>query len=62
MIRTILFLAASHQFAIRLRHIDGVANVYADMLSRGQIQAFRSSQSTFDRSPTAPQPLPPHIW
>ena len=62
MIRTILFLAASHQFAIRLRHIDGVANVYADMLSRGQIQAFRNSQSTFDRSPTAPQPLPPHIW
>ena len=60
--RTVLFIAASHQFAVRLRHIDGVANVYADMLSRGQVERFRTSHGTFDRSPTVPLPIPLHHW
>jgi hypothetical protein len=62
LIRTILFIAASSQFALRLRHIDGKANVFADMLSRGQVQDFQKCQSSFDRLPTPPQPLPLHTW
>jgi len=62
LIRTILFSAATHNFSVRLRHIEGKANVYADLLSRGQVQVFQNCQSAFARSPDAPLPPPLRTW
>src|SRR6185437_717602 len=37
LIRILLFIAATHDFKMNIVHIAGVDNVYADMLSRGQV-------------------------
>jgi hypothetical protein len=62
LIRTILWLAATHQFAIRCIHIAGKQNVAADCLSRGLVQEFRRSFPLHDSSPTPVTPLPTLIW
>jgi hypothetical protein len=62
LIRTLLFIAATHHFNMNLIHISGVNNVCADLLSRGQVQLFLESPGQHDPSPTIPLPLPIQIW
>jgi hypothetical protein len=62
LVRSILFVAATHEFAIRLAHISGVDNACADALSRGQIEKFRSRYAKHDSFPTAVLPPPLHAW
>ena len=62
LIRTLLFLAATHNFNMNITHIPGVDNVFADLLSRGQVQRFLESTDQHDRSPTIPLPLPIQTW
>lgn len=52
-IRELDQVAARHGFHYRLQHISGVANVVADALSRGDLQAFRVL-----RPNARPQPTP----
>jgi hypothetical protein len=61
LIRTLLFIAATHEFNMNIIHIPGVKNVYADMLSRGQVQRFLDSHPQHDPSPTIPL-LPTQTW
>jgi hypothetical protein len=58
LIRTILFTAATHQFAIRCIHIPGTSNTSADALSRGRVQDFTRLHPNHDSGPT-PITLPP---
>lgn len=62
LIRTLLFLAATHHYNMNIIHIAGVDNVFADLLSRGQVQRFLESTDQHDRSPTMPLPLPIQTW
>jgi hypothetical protein len=62
LIRTLLFIAATHNFNMNLVHITGVNNVCADLLSRGQVQLFLESPGQHDLSPTIPLPLPIQTW
>jgi hypothetical protein len=62
LIRTLLFIAATHDFNMNIIHIPGVKNVYADMLSRGQVERFLASPVPHDPSPTIPLPLPTLTW
>ena len=62
LIRTLLFIAATHHFNMNLVHISGVNNVCADLLSRGQVQLFLESPGQHDLSPTIPLPLPIQTW
>jgi hypothetical protein len=62
LIRTLLFIAATHHFNMNLVHISGVNNVCADLLSRGQVRLFLESQGQHDPSPTIPLPLPIQTW
>jgi hypothetical protein len=62
LVRTILWLAATHQFAIRCIHIPGKLNSAADCLSRGLVQEFRRSFPLHDSGPTPITPLPTHTW
>lgn len=62
LIRTLLFIAATHDFNMNVVHVPGLMNTYADMLSRGQVPDFLSSHAAPDRSPTIPLPLPTHTW
>jgi hypothetical protein len=62
LIRTILWLAATHQFALRCIHISGKKNVAADLLSRGNVQAFRAAFPEHESGPTPVTPLPLHTW
>lgn len=62
LIRTLLFIAATHDFNMNITHIPGVNNVYADMLSRGQVERFLASPVPHDPSPTIPLPLPTQTW
>jgi hypothetical protein len=62
LIRTLLFIAASHDFNLNVMHIAGVDNVAADLLSRGQVQDFLSCPGLHDPSPTIPSTLPTHTW
>lgn len=62
LIRTLLFIAASHDFNLNITHIAGVDNVCADLLSRGQVKRFLDSPGLHDPSPTTPLPLPTLTW
>ncbi len=62
LIRTLLFIAATHNFNMNIVHIAGVDNVGADLLSRGQVQLFLASPGQHDPSPTIPLPLPTQTW
>ena len=62
LVRDILFLAARHEFALRLEHLPGAQNVFADALSRGQILEFKASYARHNSSPTAVMPLPLQTW
>src|SRR4051812_30385036 len=58
LIRTVLFLAAQHGFAIRLVHIAGTDNPCADALSRGRLELFQTLSPDADSSPSASGTLP----
>jgi hypothetical protein len=60
--RTLLFIAASHDFNMNISHIAGVDNTCADLLSRGQVTRFLESPGQHDPSPTTPSPLPARTW
>jgi hypothetical protein len=62
LIRTLLFIAATHDFNLNLTHIAGAKNVGADLLSRGQVTRFLESPGQHDPSPTTPLPLPTLTW
>jgi hypothetical protein len=62
LIRTLMFIAATHHFNMNLVHIAGVDNVCADLLSRGQVQLFLECPGQHDPSPTIPLPLPIQTW
>ena len=62
LMRTLLFIAATHDFNLNLTHIPGVDNVCADLLSRGQVHRFLESPGVHDPSPTIPLPLPTLTW
>jgi hypothetical protein len=62
LIRTLLFIAATHNFNMNIVHIPGVENVGADLLSRGQVELFLASPGQHDPSPTIPLPLPTQTW
>ena len=51
-IRAIFFRAAKLNLNIILAHVAGVDNIDADMLSRFQVQEFRSRNPQADREPT----------
>ena len=62
LIRTLLFLSATHDFHLAMLHIAGVDNVFADLLSRSQVETFLAQSRTHCRSPTTPLPLPSQTW
>jgi hypothetical protein len=62
LIRTLLFIAASHDIHFSMLHIAGVDNVFADLLSRDQVATFLARSRTHSRLPTIPSPLPSHDW
>jgi ribonuclease HI len=62
LVRTVLFIAARQQFALRCEHVPGTSNTAADALSRGRVQEFKASFPKHDSGPT-PITLPPtQIW
>jgi len=62
LLRTLLYLSAVNDFVLSVVHIAGVDNVCADLLSRGQIEAFRALPKRHDPLPITPLPLPIHDW
>ena len=62
LIRTLLFIAATHDFNLNVVHIAGVDNLCADLLSRGQVKHFLASPGVHDPSPTTHLPLPTLTW
>ena len=62
LIRTLLFIAATHDFNLNIIHIAGVDNVCADLLSRQQVARFLQCPGQHDPSPTIPSPLPTLTW
>jgi hypothetical protein len=62
LIRTLLFIAATHDFNMNVTHIEGKKNVCADLLSRGQVHLFLASPGQHDPLPTTPSPIPTLIW
>jgi len=62
LMRTLLFIAATHDFNLNLIHVSGVNNVCADWLSRGQVERFLQSPGQHDPLPTTPLPLPTQVW
>ena len=62
LLRTLTYLAATHEFDYRLLHVSGVDNDVADGLSRGQISEVLQRYPALNRSGTTPVPLPIHDW
>ena len=58
LIRATHLIAARDGFAFRVRHVPGVRNVWADMLSRGQVEDFLRACPHAASSPTIPQHIP----
>lgn len=62
LLRTLLYLTATHDFTLTILHIPGVDNVHADLLSRGQIAAFLALPGKRSPSPTIPSAIPTPGW
>lgn len=61
MIRVLMAIAAEHQFDFRVDHIDGVANITADALSRFDsvtLAQLRVTHPSLSLSPTLSPVLP----
>lgn len=62
LVRHVLYTAATARFAIQLRHIAGVANTAADLLSRGEQVKCMELNPLLDRSPTPIGLAPTRTW
>ena len=60
--RTLLFLAARHDFILEMKHVPVSTNDFADWLSRDQVNRFLESSTQHSRLPTTPLPLPTLTW
>ena len=45
LVRSLFFIAVNINFDIRLKHVAGVENIVADLLSRGRLDAFLEQNS-----------------
>ena len=59
LLRYFYFRVYKFECNVLLRHIPGKHNIYADMLSRLQVERFLQAMRTADRTPT---PIPPVVW
>jgi hypothetical protein len=62
LIRSLSFIAATHNFQYKITHIPGITNVAADLLSRLQVPEFRTRFPNSSPSPTPVLPIPAHDW
>ena len=62
LIRTLLYMTATHNILLHVTHVAGVDNPLADALSRAQVQEFRRLCPQAHPSPDTPVPLPTHGW
>jgi hypothetical protein len=63
LIRTLSFLAATHEFNYKLVHIKGVVNVAADLLSRDQISEFKQQfGQRYNQYPCTPIQPVQAVW
>lgn len=62
LVRALLFVASTHNFAFRVAHVPGVDNTAADLLSRMQVSRFRTLHPNCNPTPTTPLPPPIHRW
>lgn len=62
LLRTLLFIVAQNDFVLSVEHISGAHNTRADLLSRGQVTAFKELQVLPSPLPVIPSPLPIHPW
>ena len=62
LIRSLLFLSATLDFHVVIRHVAGANNSFADWLSRGQVTRFLASTTQHSLSPTTPSPPPIQTW
>jgi hypothetical protein len=60
--RSLAVVCAQNSCVVRLVHIAGKKNVYADLLSRSQVDKFKELMPSADASPTAPSPIPTHKY
>jgi hypothetical protein len=57
LIRALFFCAARFGFTLRVVHVPGTDNLYADLLSRLQVSRFLELRPDSDPSPTIPSPI-----
>jgi len=62
LLRTIMFICASHDVELRVQFIAGTKNVLADSLSRGEVSLFTTYLPAHALSPTTCLPLPTQTW
>ena len=62
LMRRLVLVCLQYNILFQARHVSGVDNTWADMLSRLQVQAFRAAAPWAQPSPTPVPPLPalPH--
>jgi hypothetical protein len=58
LLRALWLVCARHDFLLTVQHIAGADNVCADLLSRGQIQAFLALTPPHFPLPITPLPVP----
>lgn len=59
LVRKLFFFTAKHNINLILKHVPGKSNIYADLLSRLQVEKFRNKCPEASLVPTA---IPTHIW
>jgi hypothetical protein len=62
LLRTIMFICATHDIELRIQFIPGADNILADALSRGQVTHFKTCLPGHAPSPTTCSPLPIQTW
>lgn len=62
LIRTLLFITATHNIHLHVTHIAGSDNVLADALSRAQVPVFKRLCPQARSSPDILVPSPTHDW
>jgi hypothetical protein len=62
LIRSLSFIAASHNFQYHITHIPGISNVAADFLSRLQVKEFQESFPNSNPLASTMLPIPAHNW
>jgi hypothetical protein len=62
LIRTILFIASQNSFEMKVNHIAGVDNTFADLLSRGMVQDYMDLPNKPSLFPIIPSQPPIDSW